>query len=115
MPPIGAVIEASIFIASMVATGCPAATSSPAATDSETTPANGAATCPGWVVSARSAAATCTVIERSRTRTGRNCPFRVHITRRMPRSSASLIESSAAMIRRPRSSSITCSSPGRRP
>ena len=44
VPAWGAVIEASIFIASMVATTAPAATSSPLATLSVTTPWNGAAT-----------------------------------------------------------------------
>ena len=48
-PPTGVVIAASIFIASIDATCCPASTVSPSATLSVTTPENGAATCPGWV------------------------------------------------------------------
>ena len=47
VPATGAVIAASIFIASMVATVAPASTWSPSATTGVTTPANGAATCPG--------------------------------------------------------------------
>ncbi len=43
-PATGAVIAASIFMASMVPMAAPAATSSPTPTDSETTPANGAPT-----------------------------------------------------------------------
>ena len=54
-PARGAVIDASIFIASMVATVAPAGTSSPSATDRVTTPANGDATCSGLPGSARSA------------------------------------------------------------
>jgi hypothetical protein len=51
-PPLGAVIAASIFIASMVAIGSPALTLSPSVTVRVTTPANGAATWPGLALSA---------------------------------------------------------------
>ena len=46
MPARGAVMLASIFIASMVATTAPASTLAPSSTARLTTPANGAATCP---------------------------------------------------------------------
>ena len=63
VPATGAVIAASIFIASMVATVAPASTWSPSATVTVTTPANGAATCPGLAGSAFSATLTSTLIE----------------------------------------------------
>ena len=56
-PATGAVMAASIFIASIEATGCPAATRSPTAALTVMTPAKGAATWPGLEVSAFSAAA----------------------------------------------------------
>ena len=56
-------IAASIFIASMVATGWPASTASPTSTVRVTTPANGAATWPFLLASARSATATLDVTE----------------------------------------------------
>ena len=67
MPLLGAVMAASIFIASIVATGWPADTVSPSATCKVTTPANGAAT---WLLldrSAFSATGTVDATERSRT------------------------------------------------
>ena len=75
-------IDASIFIASMVATVCPAVTVSPSATCSVTTPANGAATWFGLVRSAFSAALTSVATDSSRTDTGRSCPFSVASTLR---------------------------------
>jgi hypothetical protein len=45
-PATGVVIDASIFMASMLATASPAATLSPARTITVTTTPNGAATCP---------------------------------------------------------------------
>ena len=80
MPATGAVIEASIFIASMVATVSPAATWSPSATTIVTTPWNGAATWPGLAGSAFSAAATSEATLRSRTLIGRSWPLMVAIT-----------------------------------
>ncbi len=76
------VIDASIFIASMVATVWPSSTLSPSATDSVTTPANGAARCAGLARSAFSVAFTSLSIDSSRTVTGRRCPFRVVSTLR---------------------------------
>ncbi len=93
-PPTDAVIAASIFIASIEATLCPASTVSPSATCSVTTPENGAATWPGLDGSAFSAAFVCTSMLRSRTNTGRSWPLRIVITVRMPLSSASPIASS---------------------
>jgi hypothetical protein len=58
LPPLGAVIAASIFIASIVATVCPARTTSPSATLTVTTPAKGAATWPRLSRSAFSATGT---------------------------------------------------------
>ena len=72
-------IEASIFIASMVATCAPASTVSPSATERVTTPANGAATCPGSLRSAFSVGGTSDVTDRSRTDTGRSWSFIVHV------------------------------------
>ena len=80
MPEIGAVIDASIFIASIVATVAPASTLSPSATARVTTPSNGAATCPGLLVSARSACGTSADTEWSRTLIGRSWPLMVAIT-----------------------------------
>src|ERR687894_2733209 len=115
VPATGAVIAASIFIASMVATVAPASTSSPSATAGVTTPANGAATCPGWCGSARSATLTSTWIEVSRTRIGRNWPLMVHITVRMPRSSGAPIADRPRNRLTPLPIRAMCSSPGRRP
>ena len=74
-------IDASIFIASMVATVSPAATVSPSATLMVTTPWNGAATWPGLDVSAFSVAATSAAMLVSRTAIGRSWPLMVAITR----------------------------------
>ena len=82
VPSTGAVIEASIFIASMVATVSPAETWSPSSTATVTTPWNGAATCPGCDGSAFSAAATSAATDSSRTLIGRSWPLRVAITAR---------------------------------
>jgi hypothetical protein len=82
VPSTGAVIEASIFIASMVATTSPAETLSPSPTTVVTTPWNGAATCPGLDGSAFSAAATSDATARSRTLIGRSWPLIVAITLR---------------------------------
>ncbi len=71
MPSTGAVIDASIFIASIVATVSPAATVSPSETVMVTTPWNGAATWPGCEVSAFSVAATSAARAVSRTAIGR--------------------------------------------
>ena len=105
-------MAASIFMASIEATGWPAATVSPTADLSVTTPENGAATCPGFEVSAFSAGRVSTLMLRSRTNTGRSCPLRVVITVRMPLSSASPIASSPTYSCTPGSISATCSSPG---
>src|SRR4029077_14544078 len=86
LPALGAVIAASIFIASMVAIVCPASTVASTDTATVTTPANGAATWSGFDWSAFSAAGTSAATLRSRTTTGRSWPFRMHITVRMPRS-----------------------------
>ncbi|SKU58364.1 Uncharacterised protein [Mycobacteroides abscessus subsp. abscessus] len=51
----------------------------------------------------------------SRTCTGRSCPFRMHITVRIPCSSASDIASSPMSSSTPFSSLTRCSSPYRRP
>ena len=91
VPLTGAVIEASIFIASIVATVAPASTVSPGSTTTLTTPSNGAATWPGFDGSARSADGASDSTDRSRTLTGRSCPLIVHSTVRIPRSSGSLI------------------------
>ena len=79
-PAFGAVIAASIFMASIVATVSPAATVSPSATSTVTAPWNGAATWPGWPGSAFSAAATSAATCWSRTGSGRSCPLMVAIT-----------------------------------
>jgi hypothetical protein len=71
------VIEASIFIASMVATVWPSSTASPSATATVTTPANGAATCAGFYRSAFSAALTLVATDASRTVVGRSWPLRL--------------------------------------
>ena len=115
VPAVDAVIDASIFIASIVATVAPASTVSPSATCSVTTPANGAATCFGLPFSAFSVAGTSDAIERSRIWMGRSWPFSVDITVRMPRSSASPIASSSMSSRTPGSRSTAYSSPGRSP
>ena len=73
-------MEASIFIASMVATVSPAATLAPSSTTTVTTPWNGAATCPGCAGSAFSAALTSAETLRSRTLIGRSWPLMVAIT-----------------------------------
>ncbi len=73
-------IEASIFIASIVATVWPADTASPSATCSVTTPANGAAMCFGFARSAFSVAFTSVSTDVSRTVVGRSCPFSVAST-----------------------------------
>ena len=88
-PATGAVIDASIFIASMVATVGTGLDLVALADLTVTTPSNGAATCPGFVVSAFSASATSDRDRRGRARgPGRSWPLIVHITVRMPRSSA---------------------------
>ena len=85
-----AVMLASIFIASIVATTPPGSTTS-SATVGVTTPANGADV-PGIRGVRLSAALTSADTERSRTCTGRNWPLRVHMTVRMPCRSASPTE-----------------------
>ncbi len=115
MPATGAVMEASIFIASMVATVAPASTVSPSAATIVTTPSNGAATCPGLDVSAFSTVGASAATDLSRTLTGRSWPLIVHITDRMPRSSASLTACSPKISRLPSESSTWCSSPVVRP
>ncbi len=80
IPLRGAVIAASIFMASIVATVSPAETCWPSVTTRVTAPANGAATWPGLFRSAFSAAGTSLAMERSRTDTGRNWPLRMHMT-----------------------------------
>ena len=82
VPAWGAVIEASIFIASMVATTSPAATSSPFATLSVTTPWNGAATWLGSFGSAFSVAGTSAATWVSRMLIGRIWPLISAITER---------------------------------
>jgi hypothetical protein len=114
-PALCAVIAASIFIASMVAMVCPAATSSPTATPMVTTPANRAAMWSGLVRSAFSAVGTMSAMLRSRTTTGRSWPLMMHITVRRPRSSGSEIASSPTMSWTPRSIWMRCSSPWRSP
>ncbi|COW38112.1 Uncharacterised protein [Mycobacterium tuberculosis] len=99
----------------MVAMVWPAPTRSPTHTPTVTTPANGAAMCPGLPRSAFSAAGTALAMLRSRTSTGRSCPLRMHITVRMPRSSGSEMASSPINSSTPRSSFTRCSSPWRRP
>ena len=66
VPATGVVIEASIFIASIVATVSPAATCCPFSTMTVTVPWKGAATWPGSPASAFSAAATAEEMLRSR-------------------------------------------------
>ena len=80
VPATGAVIAASIFIASIVASVSPAATCWPFSTTTVTTPWNGAATWPGSEGSAFSAAATSEATEVSRTLTGRIWPLSSAIT-----------------------------------
>ena len=58
LPALGAVIAASIFIASIVATVCPARTTQPSAALTVTTPTKGAATWPRLSRSAFSATGT---------------------------------------------------------
>ncbi len=115
VPAIGAVIAASIFIASIDATGWPASTVAPSSTDTVTTPENGAPTCPLRDGSAFSTELTFTSTERSRTSTGRSWPLRVAMTVRMPASSMSPIASSPTYRVMPLSISTTCSAPTRRP
>ncbi len=115
VPDFGAVMAASIFIASMVATVAPASTWSPSATARVTTPAKGAATWFGLARSAFSVAGTSEAAARSRTWIGRSWPFRVAITVRMPRSSASPIAWSSISSRTPGSRSTPYSLPGRSP
>ena len=93
-PPAWVVIDASIFIASMVATTAPGTTVSPSDTARVTTPANGAATWPGSSGSARSVTGTSTATLRSRICSGRIWPLSVVMTVRIPRSSASPMASS---------------------
>ena len=92
VPATGVVMEASIFIASILATMSPAATCSPTATTGVTLPPKGAAMCPGLAGSAFSAAGASASTERSRTEIGRRWPLMVHMTVRMPRSSGSPID-----------------------
>ena len=101
MPATGVVIAASIFMASTVATVCPASTTSPTTTTGVTAPANGAATWPGWVGSAFSAVRASTSTARSRTWIGRSWPLRVNITVRIPRSSGVPIASRPTSSRTP--------------
>ena len=115
VPATGVVMEASIFIASMVATVSPAATSWPFSTITVTVPWNGAATWPGSPGSAFSAAATAADTVRSRTLTGRIWPLMVHITVRKPRSSGSLTASRPRSRVCPSASRTVCSAPCRRP
>ena len=82
MPSLGAVIEASIFIASIVATVSPALTVSPAETATVTAPWNGASTWPGLPGSAYSAAATSEATDVSRMLIGRIWPLMVAMTLR---------------------------------
>ena len=115
VPATGVVIAASIFMASMVATGWPATTDAPTSTFSVTTPEKGAATWPGRAASAFSAVLVSTFTERSRTFTGRSWPFSVVMTVRSPFSSTSPMASRPTNSRTPLSISTTCSVPGWRP
>ncbi len=124
MPPIAerltvparwAVMDASIFIASIVATVWPAETRSPSSTWRVTTPANGAATCRSSSGSAFSAGLTSVVMEVSRTDTGRSWPLRVASTVRKPRSSGSETASSSISSVTPGSMVTACSVSGSRP
>ena len=72
VPPFEAVMEASIFIASIVATVAPASTVSPSVTASVTTPANGAATWFELALSAFSVTGMSEATEWSRTWIGRS-------------------------------------------
>ena len=111
VPARGAVMDASIFMASMVAMGWAATIESPSATVRVTTPENGAATCDGSLRSAFSAAGACAATERSRTDTGRSCPLRMPITVRIPASSGSEIASSPMTSSTPFSRVTRWSSP----
>ncbi len=115
VPATALVMDASIFIASMVAIVPPASTASPTATVTVTAPANGAAIWPATAGSAFSAALTSLTTLLSRISTGRDCPLSVHITVRMPFSSTSETASSEAISRTPFSRAITCSWPRCRP
>ena len=115
VPALGAVIAASIFIASIVAMVCPAVDLVADGHTEVTTPANGAAMWPGLARSAFSAVGTVSAMLRSRTSTGRSWPLMVHITVRMPRSSASPIASSPMSSSTPRSSCDAVLVPGRSP
>jgi hypothetical protein len=110
-PVRGAVIAASIFIASIVATVSPADTDWPTSAVNVTAPANGAARCDRSPRSAFSAVGASAEIPLSRTDTGRSCPLRMHITVRMPASSGSLIASSPISNSTPFSSLTRCLSP----
>lgn len=114
-PAFGTVMVASIFMASMVATVAPAATSSPSATARVTTPANGAATWPGLERSAFSVTGMSEEAALSRIWIGRSWPFSVDITVRMPRSSASPTASRPMRSRTPGSRSTAYSLPGPSP
>jgi hypothetical protein len=74
-PSCGAEIRDSIFIASIVATGWPAATSVPGSAVQVITPVSGAATCEGCFGSAVSTVDTSARIERSWTSRGRVWPL----------------------------------------
>ena len=115
VPARGAVIDASIFIASIVATVRPCSTVAPLSTASVTTPANGAATWPGFARSAFSAGFVSTSTLRSRTVTGRIWPLRVVTTVRMPWASASETAPSSISSVTPGSSSTVCSTSRSRP
>ena len=104
-------IAASIFIASIVATVCAGLDLVALGRHQRDHAGERCRDVPGSAGSAFSAALTSTLTERSRTWIGRSWPFSVHITVRMPRSSASPIASSPRIRRTPRSSSTTCSSP----
>ena len=102
-------MEASIFMASIVATESPAETVSPSETVTVTAPANGAATWPGWDVSAFSVSTACDFTDSSRISSRRSWPLRVTMTVRMPFSSGSEMACRVTSRRTPLPSEITCS------
>ena len=113
VPQTAAVMLASIFIASMVATTAPASTVSPSSTVRVTTPANGAATWPCLAGSAFSADLTSAVTERSRTWHGPELAVDRAHHGAQPCRSASPIACRPSSSRLPGSMSTSCSGPDR--
>ena len=111
-PATRVVMDASIFIASIVATMAPAATRSPTDTTGVTTPPKGAATCPAVRGSALFGPECRPSPERSLTAIRRSWPLIVHMTVRMPLWSGSLDRLHPEMRVFPSSISTSCSSAG---